>query len=267
MISVTVLTKNSEKYLERVLTALELFNEVLIYDNGSTDRTLEIAKQYPNVKIHRGEFLGFGPTHNLASSYAKNDWILSVDSDEIVTPSLADEIRRLSLDPGTVYSISRNNYYNEKWIRWCGWHPDRCCRLYHKKTTRFSDVDVHESIITKGLKTKPLQSPLVHFPYENTEDFLGKMQIYTDLFAKQNAGKVKSSFSKALTRAFFTFFKCYILKRGFLGGAEGFTISLYNSNTVFYKYLKLAEQNRLLQQEPERKEKRRKYCVNQEFNS
>ena len=132
MISVTILTKNSRKYLKEVLSAVQMFDEVIIYDNGSTDDTFEIARTFPNVKIVRGDFIGFGPTHNKASSAAKNDWILSIDSDEVVTPEMAKEILSTRLDPDSVYSFPRKNYYNGKWIKWCGWFPDRRVRLYNR---------------------------------------------------------------------------------------------------------------------------------------
>src|SRR5690348_14272302 len=99
MISVTILTKNSEETLVKTLDSLALFDEVLILDNGSTDRTLDLARKYPNVVIHHSPFIGFGPLHNLATRLAKNDWILSVDSDEVITPELAKEILKLKLDP------------------------------------------------------------------------------------------------------------------------------------------------------------------------
>lgn len=246
MISVTILTKNSERYLAEVLEALRTFDEVLVYDTGSSDGTMKIAHQFPNVRICQGSFEGFGPTHNQASALAKNDWILSIDSDEIVSPALVKEIVGLSLgvDADAVYSIPRNNYYNGKWIRWCGWYPDRQVKLYHRKRTRFSEAQVHEAIICDSLKLKKLQSPIRHYPYGNSADFLNKMQHYSELFAKQNQGKKKSSFMHAVSHGAFAFFKSYLLKRGFLGGVEGFYISLYNANTAFYKYMKLAEKNR-----------------------
>lgn len=243
MISVTILTKNSVRYLEEVLDALRSFDEVLIYDNGSIDSTLEIASKFPNVTIKKGAFLGFGPTHNHASSLARNDWILSIDSDEVVTPELAKEIAQLQLDPQAVYSFPRHNYYNGKFIRWCGWYPDRQWRLYNRKTTGFTDAQVHEAIIIKDLRNINLKSPLIHYSYGSHAEFLSKMQAYSDLFAKQNVGKKKSSPCKATLHGFFAFFKAYILKGGWKGGYEGFVISVYNGNTAFYKYLKLYEAN------------------------
>lgn len=247
-ISVTILTKNSEKYLREVLSALQLFQEVLICDTGSSDQTMEIARQFPNVVIHERPFIGFGPTHNVASSLAKNDWILSIDSDEVVTPELSQEIAALVLMRGNIYSFPRHNEYRGKWIKWCGWHPDRQIRLYHRQETQFSNVQVHEAVERNHLKEVFLSSPLRHYSYDTVEDFLDKMQTYSSLFALQNQGKKTSSLSKALAHGFFTFFKGYFLKRGFLGGREGFEISFYNANTAFYKYLKLADVNQKLAQ-------------------
>lgn len=242
MISVTILTKNSSQHLARVLTALSSFEEILIYDTGSTDQTLTIAAHFPNVRIHSGSFQGFGATHNQASSLAHHDWILSIDSDEVVTPELVDEIRNRNLSPDCVYSVARHNFYNERWVRCCGWYPDRQVKLYHRHRTRFSEAQVHEAVETNGFKIVKLLAPILHYPYASTADFLNKMQLYSDLFAKQHAGKRQSSTGKAILHGLLTFFKSYFLKRGFMGGREGFLISVYNANTAFYKYLKLAEQ-------------------------
>jgi glycosyltransferase involved in cell wall biosynthesis len=243
MISVTILTKNSQKYLDEVLSALRDFDEVVIYDTGSNDATLEIAKKYPNVVIHEKPFNGFGPTHNQASSVAKHDWVLSIDSDEIVTDELVKEIRSLNLNEQCVYSFPRHNYFNGKFIQWCGWYPDRQTRLYNRKQTYFTDAQVHEAIITEDMQQTSLKHPIIHYSYESLSDFLNKMQSYSDLFARQYKGKRKSSPLKAILHGGFAFFKSYIIKRGILGGYEGFVISSYNANTAFYKYLKLYEAN------------------------
>ncbi len=243
MISVTILTKNSSKYLREVLSAVKDFQEVLVYDTGSQDDTIPLAKEFPNVKILDGKFEGFGPTHNKASNFAKYEWILSVDSDEVVTPELAKEILSLKLDPGSVYSFPRGNEYNGKFIRWCGWHPDVQYRLYNRNWTKFTDAQVHEAVITKGMNIVPLQSSLRHYSYANLNDFLNKMQFYSTLFAEQNAGRKFSSPCKAILHGWWAFFRSYILKRGIFGGYEGFIISAYNGHTAFYKYLKLYEEN------------------------
>lgn len=247
-LSVTILTKNSQKYLSEVLTPLKIFNEVLICDTGSHDETINIAKQFPNVKCINENFIGFGPTHNLASNAAQNDWILSIDSDEVLSPELAAEIFNLSLTRGCVYSFPRHNEYKGKWIHTCGWYPDRCIRLYHRQDTQFTNAQVHESIESSHLTEIQLKNPLRHYSYHEASDFLQKMQSYSTLFAQQYQGKKKSSLMKAISHSFFAFFKTYLLKKGFLSGSQGFEIAVYNANTAFYKYLKLMEANQKFKQ-------------------
>lgn len=240
-ISVTILTKNSEKHLTDVLNALILFEEVIVCDTGSSDQTFAIAKRYPNVKLFKEPFQGFGKTHNIASAHASNDWILSIDSDEIATPELLSEIQNLSLDPNAIYSIPRKNLYRGKHIRGCGWAPDRVIRLYHRQHAHFCNSEVHEKVIGKNVKQLYISAPLIHKPYESIEDFLSKMQLYTSLFAKQNIHKRKGGLLKGLGHGLFTFLKSFFLKKGFLDGKEGVIISLYNAHTAYYKYLKLKE--------------------------
>lgn len=241
MISATVLTKNSAGTLAKTLDSLKRFEEVILFDSGSTDETLAIARNYPNVTVHEASFTGFGPAHNLASEKARFDWILALDSDEILTKELEEEILALSLDPMTVYAFRRDNYFNGRQIKWCaGWHPDWVLRLYNKKSTRFSEDLVHEKVVAEGLSTAKLKYPARHTPYQNYGDFLRKMQHYTDLYAASRPVKKGSVFS-ALFRSWAAFCKSYFLKRGFLGGQEGLFISLYNAHTTFYKYLKVSE--------------------------
>jgi len=241
MISVCILVKNGEKTLASTLDSVKDFPEVLLLDTGSSDRTLEIAKRYPNVKIYESPFYGFGPLRNDLAKRASHDWILALDSDEVLPPSLVKEILTISLDPQIAYAIPRHNFYQGQRIRGCGWGGEKVVRLYHRAHAQFSSAQVHESLQAKI--TISFRSPLHHTPYLSTEDFLHKMQQYSSLFAKQYQHQRRSSFAKALGRAVFTFFRSYIIKKGILDGSAGFTISLYNANTTFYKYLKLREAN------------------------
>ncbi len=242
MITVTILTKNNEETLGSVLESVCSFDEVILLDTGSTDTTLELAQIYPNVKVFKSPFIGFGPLHNLAAQYASHDWILSLDSDEVLTPELAEEILAVKLDPQKVYSFPFDNYFNGKHIKWCGWYPDRHIRLYNKTATSFTDDQVHEKV--KPLQEIAFKHPVKHYSYRSIADFLHKMDRYSTLFAEQNLHKKRSSFTKALLHGSFAFIKSYIIKKGFLGGKEGYIISLYNAQTTFYKYLKLAYASR-----------------------
>lgn len=244
-ISVTILTKNAERHLSRVLALLTDFGEVLLLDSGSTDHTLEIAATFPFVKVHRQPFLGFGPQHNKASLLATKDWILSIDADEVLSDELIAELSRLCLDSNKVYSVLRHNYFNGKWIQYSSWQHDYRSVLYDRRRTSFSQDAVHEKILLQeGMSEVKLHSPLLHYPYHSIEDFLVKMNRYSTLFAEQKQGK-RSSLGTAILHGVWAFFRSYLLKKGFLDGCEGWIISVYNGHTAYYKYLKLWQGNRL----------------------
>jgi len=243
MISIVMLTNNSAETIKKSLKALKAFEEVIIIDTGSKDNTIDIAKSYKNTKIYSKNFKGFGLLRNEGAKLAKNNWILAVDSDEILSKKLQNEILNTSFNPKYIYGFYFHNFFNNKHIKCCGWYPEKHLRLYNKNQTKFTTSLVHEKILKKDSKIKYFKNPIFHFSYRKTDDFLQKMSKYSTLFALQNKNKKKSSLSKAILHGIFSFFKSYIVKRGFLAKKEGFIISLYNANTAFYKYLKLAEIN------------------------
>ncbi|MCF7853121.1 MAG: glycosyltransferase family 2 protein [Simkaniaceae bacterium] len=240
-ITVTILTKNAAETLQSALESVRDFDEVLILDNGSTDQTLEIAARYLNVTIHHSPFIGFGPLHNLAIHLAQNDWIFSLDSDEVISEELRDKLSHLTLDKHSLYRVNRKNFFNHKWIRGAGWYPDAKVRLFHRETTQFTHDQVHEKVLENSHPIIDLKADIHHFSYRSIADFLDKMQHYSSLYALDHQHTKKSSFSRALFASLFAFFKCYFLKLGIRDGKEGFIIALYNSQTSFYKYLKLEE--------------------------
>ncbi len=244
-ISATILTKNSAALLAEVLAALAWCDEIVVLDTGSTDRTIEVAAAFANVRVHQleGAFPGFGRAHRRAVELARHDWILSIDSDEIVSPELAGEITGLKLDLQSVYTIPFQNYYNGRHITTCGWSPDRHERLFNRTVTNFCTSEVHERVQAAALAVVPLRHAIVHFSYQSVDDFLRKMSAYSQLFTAQNSGRKKSSPAKAALRSSWAFFKSYVLECGFLQGGEGLTISAYKSQVVFWKYLMLHEAN------------------------
>lgn len=241
MITVAILTKNSRETLEKTLDSIQDFPEIILLDTGSTDSTVKIAEGYPNCKIFHSPFTTFGKLRNLAASYATNDWILVLDSDEVLSKELSDEIKALTLQDPYVYSLPFINFYHGKKIKGCGWYPEAHVRLYNKRFAHFDDALVHEGLVLKDLETISLKHPIYHTSYRSIDDFLRKMQLYSSLFAKQNRDKKSSSLTKAIFHGVGAFLKSYLLKRGIFDGKEGFIISFYNGEVAYYKYLKLAE--------------------------
>ena len=154
-ISAVLIVKNAEATLQECLDSLQNFDEIILLDNGSSDNTQKIAQDFntlhKNLKIYTSEFIGFGALKNLAVSYASNDWIFSIDSDEVLESQTLDEIANLDLNPQNIYALPRKNLYKGEWIKACGWYPDFVLRLFNKTQTKFNSNFVHESLEAKNL--------------------------------------------------------------------------------------------------------------------
>lgn len=241
-ISIVIIVKNGGALFARCLDSLSMFEDVVVYNNSSTDNTALIASKYSNVQLIEGEFIGFGPTKNRAASFAKNDWILSLDADEILNDAIVQEIMRLKLELESVYSLLRKNFYKTTEIAHC-WGADEIIRIYNRKTTSYNENYVHEHILTSGLKIEKLTNSFSHYPYPSITEFILKADRYSTLFANDNIGKKSSSPAKAFFNGLYSFFRTYILKRGFLDGYAGLIIAFSHMMTNFYKYIKLYEMN------------------------
>lgn len=245
-ISAVVLAKNNDNTIKKTLTSLQGFDDVVVYDNGSTDSTMDIAREFANVNLVQGEFKGFGWTKNHAASFAKNDWILIIDSDEVVDKELFETLQTKTLDETCVYKLNFKAFYKEIQVKYCGWNNQKIKRLYNKKQTQYNSNDVHEDIITDGFRIEELKGNVEHYSYHSISQFVIKADHYSTLFAQNNAGKKKSSPLKAYFNGVYSFIRTYIFKRGFLDGYVGLVIAFSHMVTNFYKYIKLYEANKEL---------------------
>ena len=245
LISVAIIAKDAEKTIRDTLKSLSVFDDVVVYDNGSSDNTKKICESFGNVNCVNGEFNGFGPTKNKAAYFCKNDWVLSLDADEVLTQEFIDELKSVELDEKCVYTINRVNYYKKQKITHC-WANDIIVRVYNRKKTAFNDMHVHEKVMSDDLKVVDLKSEVNHFPYSTVTDFIIKLDRYSTIFANDNVGKKSSSPIKAFLNGNFSFFKTYIIKGGFLDGYAGLVIAFSHMATNFYKYIKLYEANKEL---------------------
>ena len=245
-ISAVIIVKDGERTIKECLEALSAFEDVVVFDNGSTDGTQDVCRNYENVNLVEGKFIGFGPTKKLASTYAEHDWILSLDSDEIVTEKFVDTLKEKTLDIDTVYSIKRINYYKDIEIKH-GWSNDILPRIYNRRRTNISDSMVHEGVITNNMKVEYLNISLKHLRYTSISEFIIKADRYSTLFAEQNVGKRDSSPLKAIGNSSFTFIRKYFFKLGFLDGYPGLILAYSNMIENFYKYMKLYEKNKELE--------------------
>ncbi len=242
-ISIVLITKDAARSLKKCLNSLQKFDDVTIYDNGSSDETLNIATDFKNVTVHTGAFLGFGKSKAHAATLAKYDWIFSLDSDEPMSPELVDELLAMPLDSNSVYQVRRDNYYHDKHIKCCGWYPETIVRLYNRNRTNYDDAMVHEKVDVKSFHVEKLKHPIKHFSFFNVADFMEKIQKYSEIYANDHQGKRSASILKAIFRGKSMFIKSYFIKGGYRCGFEGFVISFFAGLGTTVKYLKLREKN------------------------
>jgi glycosyltransferase involved in cell wall biosynthesis len=241
MLSVIIITKNESAHIGPCLQSVLWADEIIVLDSGSEDDTVEICKQYTD-SVFITDWPGFGIQKQRALDKAQGDWILSVDADEVVTAELRIEIENaLQQEQFNGYEIPRLSSYCGKQIRHGGWWPDYVLRLFRRNAGYFTESVVHERIVVQG-KIGKLTSPLLHDAFVNLDEVLRKVNCYSSLGAEMLHQKgVKSSISKAIFKALWTFIRTYWLKAAFLDGRQGLMLSISNAEGSYYKYVKLLE--------------------------
>ncbi len=229
-LSVVIITFNCEKIIVDAVKSASFADEILVLDSGSEDKTIEIARNL-GACVKHNEWLGFGRQKQRAIELAKNDWVFVLDSDERITKALQKEIVSVLKKPSFVaYTVPRLNNFFGKFIRHGGFYPDRNVRLFDRRYANFTDDEVHEKIITNS-RVGHLKEPMIHYAYDTIEEFINKQNRYSTLGVRRNR-------FKAVFSPFWTFFRIYILKLGFLDGWHGFVIAKLYSQYTFWKYIK-----------------------------
>jgi glycosyltransferase involved in cell wall biosynthesis len=241
-LSVILITRNEEANLADCLASLEgIAQQIVVVDTKSTDQTLEVAKNHGALLSQPPDWPGFGPQKNRALELATGEWVLSLDADERLTPALRSEILTAIHHPAHVncFAIPRLSWYCGRFIRHSGWNPDYVDRLFKRGTARFSDDLVHERLIPEGSVAK-LENPMLHYSFMNYSQVLQKIDRYSTASAEQAFARGKtSSPAKAVLHGAWSFLRTYVLRAGFLDGAQGFALAISNGQGTYYRYMKL----------------------------
>jgi glycosyltransferase involved in cell wall biosynthesis len=245
-LSLIVISKNEEAAIARCLRSANFADEIVVVDNGSSDKTVEIARSLGARVTVTPDWPGFGPQKNRALREATGDWVLSLDADEWIEPALADEIRAaiVKADAPDGYEILRRSRFCGKIVRHGDWRGDRVLRLFRRGRGRFSDDHVHERVIVEGRLAR-LYSPLEHDSITDPADAADKIERYATAAAVQLASEGKTSnAAKAALRGWTAFIRGYILRLGFLDGLTGLQVADYNRRYTHEKWARLAKLTR-----------------------
>ncbi len=239
-ISVVIITLNEERNIMRALRSVEgIADEVVVLDSGSTDRTVEICRDY-GAKVFHKEWLGYAAAKNHANRLASNPWILSLDADEALTEELRHSITaqlNKPLEPSTVFSFNRLTNYCGHWIRHSGWYPDRKIRIWHRDVGQW-EGDIHEVLVFTGSPERiHLAGDLLHYSFPTKEDYLRQQRNFARLSAESMYRRGKRG---ALLKVWFApavrFVRDYFFRLGFLDGRVGFEVCRLTAGGVLMKY-------------------------------
>jgi glycosyltransferase involved in cell wall biosynthesis len=255
-LSVIIITNNEEENLPRCLKSVSFADEIILNDSGSSDRTLEIAREH-GCKIIENKFTGFGAAKQSALDQATGEWVLSIDADEEVDDALREAIkgaiRKANKDTNnqanassshSAFQINRQSQFLGRWINHSGWYPDHITRLFRREQARFTDSVVHEKVIVDGTIGR-LEGRLLHYTDPTLTHYFHKLNHYTSLSAQSlmKEGK-RFRIHYLLIKPWAIFIKMYFLKQGFRDGIHGLILALLSSVHVMVKYAKLWELQR-----------------------
>ena len=240
-LSVIIITKNEKENIRDCLESVKWADEIIIVDSFSRDKTVEIAKEYTS-KIFQKEWMGYGKQKNFALEKATGDWVLNIDADERVTKELAQEMKgAIQEKEYDGYYIPNKAYFLGKWIRHSGWYPDYHLRLFKKGKGRFNERIVHEAVQIEGKKDY-LKGSIEHFTAKSIGEYLRRLDKYARLTIEERERRAR--WYQVFFHPPFTFFKMYIIKRGFLDGIHGLLLAFCHAYYTFSKYARLWERRK-----------------------
>lgn len=241
-VSAVLITKNEEKRIGATLDALQWCEEIIVVDSGSTDNTVAICKE-KGCTVSYHAFENFGKQKQYAVSLAKNNWVLAVDADEVLTPGLSREIQQKLFEqklPYKGYKVKMYHVFMGRPLRFGGESNKTYLRLFDKTAGQFNDESLHEQVIVQG-DVSVLQHRIMHYSYENLQDYFTKFNQYTSAAAEKMAHKKAKPKWYIGIKFFITFLHLYIIRGLILDGYNGFVWAMLSSFYPFVKYAKHRE--------------------------
>lgn len=242
-LSIVIITRNEEDNIARCLESASFADDIIVLDDNSTDNTVSIAKKFtPSVYSRKMDIEG--KHRNYAYGLAKNEWVLSLDADEMISKELESELRSL-LIAGNIthaaFTIPIKTYIGDRWIEHGGWYPAGKVRLFRKDKFKYEEASVHPRVFIDG-SCGHLTKDIVHYSYNDFHDFFTSLNNQTTQEAKKwFKEKRKIGFLKMMRKFYDRFFKAYFLKKGYKDGLLGFIAAYGGGLYQMMSYVKYRE--------------------------
>jgi len=245
-ISAVLIVRNEEKNIERCLKSIYWVDEIVIVDQSSTDKTLEIARKYTDKIYITENKLICNPDREFGISKTLNNWILLIEADEVIDENLKDEILKVvNENKYDIFFIPVKTFFIGKWIKTCGWWSSYIPRLFRKGTIKYQSA-IHTNGKLLSNRYYYLKNPLLHYSYNSLNDWIDKFKRYTTVMAYEYCQKnmkinFKNTIKEIILRPVYYFVLKYFILKGFKDGWRGLFISLSSSLTIMIAYFKLIE--------------------------
>lgn len=244
-LSATIITLNEEKNISRCLTSVnDIVDEIIVLDSGSTDRTEEICRSFDKVRFSYHPFEGHIEQKNRATELASYDHCLLLDADEALSRELHGSIAEVKKNwAHDAYGFNRLTNYCGKWIRHCGWYPDRKLRLWDRRKGRWAGENPHDKLsLGPGCTKAFLKGDLLHYSFYSVEQHMDTVNSFSSIAARERFAKGRrTNMLKTLTSPAWKFIKSYLVQMGFLDGYYGYVICRNSAHSTFLKHIKLRE--------------------------
>jgi glycosyltransferase involved in cell wall biosynthesis len=217
---------------------------IVVLNEDVTDGTEELARSH-GAQVFREPWKGHIAQKNSAAQKASQPWLLGLDADEVISPELQAELKRVfsgdQLEGIAAFSFPRLTQYHGRWIRHGDWYPDVSTRLWRTGRAEWGGTDPHDKLIVQGRVTR-LNSDLLHYSMESIDGQVAKTLRYAADFARgcRLQGK-RVGFTDLLVRPPWRFLRSYVLRMGFLDGWQGFSIAWMTAFYTFLRYFKAYE--------------------------
>lgn len=239
-LSVVIIARNSISTISEVInSALNVTTDVILVDSGSEDGTDTCASGLGAKVIHTA-WKGYGAARNEGAGYTQGDYILYLDSDEVITPELAETLGSTVLQKDMLYGFKRRNFVGRTEIRHGEWAHDRVYRLHFKSSGKWTLDEVHERLVVDDNRRTVLKGDLLHYTTPSIDVYALKLDHYATLSANKNYKQNKKANPlKPSLAAVFNFMKNYFFRLGILDGTLGWQLARLHAQYTFNKYYRL----------------------------
>lgn len=243
-VGVVIIAKNEEKNIVDCLKSVSWADEIIVVDDGSTDRTKEISKKF-GALVFDFQSNDFSQRRNFGTTKISSSWVLHIDADERVISGLKEELLDIVENDGyghTHFAIPRKNYVFGKEMRYCGLWPDYVIRFFKKESFVSWRGQLHEQPIVKG-SLGYTSNFFIHIKHDNLFDIVKKTNSWSKIEAELmfNAGHPLMNIPRFITAVFREFWLRLVIQKAFLDGLEGVIYGIYQVYSRFLSYAKLWE--------------------------